>query len=53
MKSASRKKGPRYYKISFYPEDLHTFNELAVKNIHVQKIIPPFVFMEWLHLPHG
>ena len=53
VKSASWKKGPRYYKISFYSEYLHTFNELAIKNILVQKIRPLFVFMEWLHLPHG
>ena len=36
----SWKKGPRYYKISFYSKYIHTFNELVIKNTHVQKIKP-------------
>ena len=48
----SLEKGRRYYKISFYFKYIHTFNELVIKNTHVQKMRPLFVFMEWLHLLH-
>ena len=36
--------GQRYYKISFYCKYKPTFNELVIKNTHVQKIRPCFCF---------
>ena len=52
-KYKSWKKGPRYYKISFYSKYIHTFNELVIENTQVKKIRALFAFMEWLHLLHG
>ena len=33
----SWKKSPRYYKISFYSKYIPTFNELVIKDTHIQK----------------
>ena len=47
------KKGPRYYRISFYSKYIPTFSELVIKNTHFQRIRPLFVFKEWFYLCHG
>ena len=36
-KFTGRKKDPQYLIISFYSEDITTFNELVIKNTHVKR----------------
>ena len=44
---------PQYCKVCFYLKHIPAFKELVIKNTPIKKVRPFFVFMEWLHLPHG